>query len=694
MQITKRLYTTLIITVLTISTILVAIPMASAAVTAVNLDVATGPVGTEVAVTGSASPFGTVTLYWDNLAGQVLGTGPVDAAGAFDIDVTIPSATTGTHYIVANDGGGALGASFDVTASLSTDVTRALPGDPVVLTGHGFAADSEITVTLDSTTLGTPVSITLTSPTITTNGTGSFSATITIPSSIDVADYDTYDVTAEDEDTTTATTQIIIDYYVMLTPSTGPTGITTTISGRIPANTEYQLRFNGAAIASGTSAADGAFSDTYTIPGVLSPNPYTVEVVWETTNTRTATFTVTSPPSITLGATSGVAGTVVTITGTGFSDDASITLTFDGVTVNSTDMDDRFGPTDATGAFDLEFTVPAIAPATYAVTVQDQYGAANAAGTFFTVEPTPTTTVVLRGTSYYRGDTLSFNIVTTEQDAAPLGTITVTINDPSGVTWWTTTAWTLPTTGVTRRLMYQDQVINGNPLTLPADAPLGSWNWTITYTPSSTATATKATALFTVAELPSQQAVLDRLDEIETVITTTEGDIIAVINTQSGQIKTNIDALNPQLQAITDTAVIIATDVGEVKTAIADLDMGTLGADITSIKNGMATIQTNIGTVSTAVSALDAKVTSVQGDVATVQTTLGTLQGTITSIDGNVATIETDVGTLQADLTNVGSDVNAINVDMTPAWIAVVLSLIAAIAAIFAVITIRQKIAG
>ena len=236
------------------------------------------------------------------------------------------------------------------------------------------------------------------------------------------------------------------------------------------------------------------------------------------------------------------------------------------------------------------------------------------------------------------------------------------------------------------------------PATLPADAPLGAWNWTITYTPLSTAVSTTATGLFSVVPLPNMQDVLDQLDlmeaSIESTVTTSEGKIMALINTKSGIITADIAALNPQLQAITDTAVIIATMLGEVQVDIAALDMAALdalGVSITAIKGDVATIKTNIGTVNTAVGSLDAVLGAVAGQLVEVQTSLGTLQGTVTAIDGKVATVQTDVGTVKADITDVQGE---LPVDMTPAWIAVVLSLVAAVAAIFAVITIRQKIAG
>jgi hypothetical protein len=718
MQISKKLYTTLTITLLTMSMILAAIPMTMALASAPGTYVpatvpvtplASGPVGTKVcvvgdAISGAASPFSTVTFYWDNLAGAVLGSVAADASGYYKYNVTIPAAIGGSHYIVANDGAGAQGAAFTVTTSLSASAVpptappvRVLPGDSVLLTGKGFAANSAVTVVLDSTTLGTPVSIPITTPTITTNGTGSFSASITVPASITVAQFDIYTVTATDAATNTASASITVNYYVTVTPTGGPTGITTTIAGRIKPNTAYELRFNGAAITTGTSGADGSYSYGYTIPGVLSPAAYSVDIVWETTNTRSTTFTVTSAPTIAIGATTGVAGAIVTITGSGFSSLSNITLYFGSTSVNATTMNTGFGPTTGAGALPagLMFVVPTLTPAVYAVKVVDQYGATSATGIFYTIAPTPTTTIALRGTTYYPGDIFSFNIYTTETS---LGTINVTIRDTSSRVWWTTTDWTLTNFGTYKTVMYQTQgadAYNQMKMTLPADAPLGTWNWTITYTPTSTATITKATGVFTVAALPNMQDVLDAIDNLEgkiqTIVTTSEGKVMALINTKSGTIMTDLDALSPKLQGIEDTVIIIATMLGEVQTDVANINLGTLGVDITAIKGDVATIKTNIGTVNTAVSNLDAKVSSISGNVATVTTNLGTLQGTVTSIDGKVATINTSVGTLQADI----SDVKAKpDVDMTPVWIAVVLSLVAAIAAIFAVITIRQKIAG
>jgi len=670
-----------------------------------------------------------VTLAGTPVTGTFANDAVVIGTVSIDVDVTVDGevnsvAVTGTDVVtVTDDGEGNLdGETLDVAVAggaesgeVDVTITGSINYKTGVITLTATGVDStggtgevtDIVVTIETPCaadydyaeyLVTPAAG------VTTSDLGSFSAVIMVPA-IAEGDYGDYTVTALDTAANTATATLAVNYYITLTPAAGPTGITTTIAGRIKADTAFELRFNTVPIATGTSGTDGSFSDTYVIPSVLSTGFYDVAVVWEVVESRTEQFHVTAPPQVVYAPHQGVAGTVVTIstiTGFPFSSGANISLYLGTTTlVNSTQMDDRFGPTGGPfsanpgGFTNLEFTVPALTPGPYALKVVDQFGASTAAIYTFTVLATPVSTVTLNAASYFQGDTLSFTIFTTETSftAGP----TVTIRAPTGSIWWTDT-WTLTPVGPTSSVQYQDQVVNGNPLTLPADAPLGSWNWTITYKPVSTGLSTKATGLFTVAALPTMQTVLDQLDAMEAtitgVITTTEGDIIAVINTKTGTITTKLDPLMPKLQAIEDTAVIIATMLGEVQVDIAALDLtalNALGVDITAIKGDVATIKTNIGTVTTSVSALDAKVTALSGNVATVSTTLGTLEGTVTAIDGKVATIDTEVGTLQADVTDI---LDKPSVDMTPAWIAVVLSLIAAIAAIFAVITIRQKIAG
>ncbi len=151
-------------------------------------------------------------------------------------------------------------------------------------------------------------------------------------------------------------------------------------------------------------------------------------------------------------------------------------------------------------------------------------------------------------------------------------------------------------------------------------------------------------------------------------------------------ISEQLASMNAMLVSINGSMATVATDLGQMALDIANLD-----ARITAINDTVATISTNVGTIQTSLSSIGTTVTSISNGVATIQTSLGTLNGTVTSMNGDIATIKTDLGTVKA---NVASVKGFLPVDMTPVWIAVVLSLIAAIAAIYSIVVIRSKIAA
>ncbi len=483
----------------------------------------------------------------------------------------------------------------------------------------------------------------------------------------------------------------VVGYYVTVTPIAGPPGITVTIAGRISASTAVVVKFGTAVAFSTTSGTDGRFTGTYALTGpVTLGTAYDVTATFGPVATPTvlhATFTVNAAaPAITLGVAAGVPATVVTIAGTDFSPSANITLSFGATVVNSTATDARFGPTDTAGAFSENFAVPNIAVGAYTVTVVDQFGASATAA--FTITAPPVTTVALRATSYAQGDTLSFKVYTTETS---IGVVTVTIMDPTNLVFWTTT-WTVTAAGpVASQVAYQDQLdAHGSHLTLPLDAPTGSWNWTITYTPASTATLTKATGLFTV--IP--------------------GGLSGVVSTIGG-LNSTLQAIQGSITTINNGMATIQSTVGGLSSGLSTItsSVSGLNAQITGINDEVAVLYTSMGTLTTAVSNLNATLIGINGNVATVQTSVGTLQGTITTIQGNVATVQTNVGaiqaslgTLQSSVNTLQSSVNAIPTDVpakgdvtglsTAIWIAVIFAIIAAIAAIASIVIVRQKVAG
>ncbi len=158
-------------------------------------------------------------------------------------------------------------------------------------------------------------------------------------------------------------------------------------------------------------------------------------------------------------------------------------------------------------------------------------------------------------------------------------------------------------------------------------------------------------------------------------------------------VSTTGDPLFELLDGCCGTIASIADDVATIKTNVGTLltNVDALDAKIVALSDDVAVISTNIGNLQASIDAIGLKVVAINGTTATIQTSLGTIQGQVTAMAGDVATIKTDLGTVK---TNVASIKAFLPVDMTPIWVAVILSLVAAIAAIYAVVVIRGKIAA
>jgi hypothetical protein len=734
MHINKKLVSIAVTTLLVLSIVAAATPVF--AVTAnPTLDVTNGPVETKVTVSGGpgeAEPFGSVTIYWDSTSGTVLGTAAVGADGSYSAKVIIPSATTTTatnhHYIVVDDGNGAKGTEFTVEPSVeastvpktsdTTHEAKVLPGDALTITGHGFAGSTsttkvKITLKLDSTTLATPKEITFPAENIETNATGSFQATVIIPTSVAVDEYDTYTVTVTDDsaDATSANTKlpILIGYYAAVSPTQAPVGVTATISGRIPKNADYSITLSGSTISTttiGTGTADGmgAFSNDYKLPSLLGSGDYKIAVRWSpTVEPVQADLKVTAAPTANiLEGYSGVAGQVFTIKGENFVKEANMTLYFDDVVVNSTNTDARFKASNDKGVVENKFAVPALSPGVYTVTLKDQYGASAETIDSFTIKAAAVTVANTRADSYVQGDIVSFNIYSTDDKFDDMSTSypLLSIKAPGGYFWYKVV---LPVEriGNTYYVLYEGQVDSGsNHFVLPADAPTGTWNWTLSFydtlgTHDTSATNWK-TGTFTVGT-GGTSGIIGAIDSIK--------DDIAIIKTSVGTtLSADVSSIKGTVTSIQNSiATLSIPDLGTITTKLTDID-----SVLAYVAGDVATISSTIGTFDATLDSINTKVTSIEGGIggiATIQTDLGTLQGTVTSISGNVATIQTSIGTLQADVSGLQGDMSSLQNDvgdsttatgnLTPLIIvAIVLALIAAIAAIASIVLMRRKIAG
>ena len=152
MQIKMKATTTLLALFFMFAMVVAAVPMgATAAAISVSLLPNHGPVGTEVDVSGTATPGMLVKIYWDDIVpDNLLGTTKAAAiGGAYSCTVTIPTATAGgAHSIYAVDvtTSGVTGKTFSVTPEIALTPVSGLVGDAVDVTGTGFAADSDIAI--------------------------------------------------------------------------------------------------------------------------------------------------------------------------------------------------------------------------------------------------------------------------------------------------------------------------------------------------------------------------------------------------------------------------------------------------------------------------------------------------------------------------------------------------------------------
>ena len=219
----------------------------------------------------------------------------------------------------------------------------------------------------------------------------------------------------------------------------------------------------------------------------------------------------------------------------------------------------------------------------------------------------------------------------------------------------------------------------------------------------------------------------------KTVKTTSVSDTVKVVNAfkEFTILVDKVDALaelvstmNVLLRSVDKNVATLVTDTGTIKADVSTLRslVKEMGGTLTDISGGIATIKTDVGTIKASIDALSPKIEAVRGDVARISTNIGeiltnletiepvvmsikdgvatvntkidTLTGRVTTIDGNVATVRTDVGDIKARVADLAGVPGAISTVTMAVWIAVVLSLVAAICSIVSLLQLRKKIAG
>jgi hypothetical protein len=433
---------------------------------------------TSVTITGTGFVDG-ATVTFGGTAGTgvafvssttITATTPAHTAGAVDVVVTNPDTQAGTL-----SGGFTYIGPPTVSAILPTGGTPA-GGTPVTITGTGFVDGATVTF---GGTAGTSVAFVS-------------STTITATTPAHVAGAVDVVVTNPDTQYGTLTSGFmyaapptVTDIAPVSGPSAGSTSVTITGTGFVDGAT---VTFGGAA---GTSVA---FVSSTTITATTPAHAAgAVDVVVTNPDTQygtlTSGFMYTAPPTVTDIAPDGgtpAGGTLVTITGTGFVDGATVTFggtAGTGVAFVSSTTITATTPAHAAGAVDVVVTNPDTQSGTLANGFQ--YTDGPVVTSILPVSGTPAggTLVTITGTGFIDGATVTFGgaagtgvafvsstTITATTPAHVAGAVDVVVTNPdtqtgtltNGYTYTVVPVTTVPTTAPTTAPYVPAQDTSGN----------------------------------------------------------------------------------------------------------------------------------------------------------------------------------------------------------------------------------------
>ena len=393
--------------------------------------------------------------------GAVAGTVPstqvlqVASDGSLVFDIPIPNgARTGTQYVLVSTDANqdatlstvnSAGANITITgASLTATPNAVVPNQTVNLQGTGWtdggaatinAANDASVISLGGATTGLRAASTAAvaainagNGSVTIDNGGNWSAPVVIPMTNGSMGGGTQTLEVTDNGGRTGSVEITIaSRSLSITPAASGLGTTVSVegggypaanssTGAATAPTVTMTYYYGSSsknVATFTPDGNGAFAGTFTVPldaGIPSDNlvkssfSYTPSGGSATTVTNTVSHSIPTA-SLSASTSSGPAGTVVTLTGSGFKAFSTVSsLTIGGV-------DSRPAPvpaTDGDGELSTEVMVPQLATGSHAISVTI---ASTTASSNFSVTAASTDTGVQSGVADAIGTPVGDNLV-------------------------------------------------------------------------------------------------------------------------------------------------------------------------------------------------------------------------------------------------------------------------------------------
>ncbi|MFH0846751.1 MAG: Ig-like domain-containing protein [Chloroflexota bacterium] len=327
----------------------------------VLLNMSTGYVGDQVSISGNGfSSSSTVSIYFDN---DVVGTATSNADGTLvSTPFTIPAGARGSHIVRGRDSTDfSSSATFNISQKLGATPASGAVSDKITVTGTGFAASSNISLYWDD--------VLLSASSVTSGITGGFTLTsFTVPAT----SRGSHTIKATDESANSATAPFSVAQMMSMSPLTGFPGTVVTVSGSgFEENRTLSITYNSLPVvtnpASVMTDSGGSFSASFAAPAGVA-GTYTVQVS-DGTSSSTASFTAVVEADISQTTTAQSPGTVgmkLTLTGTGFKPNATVTIKF-----SSDPVEIGRATTDSSGAFSITVTIPPSAGGDHTITATD-----------------------------------------------------------------------------------------------------------------------------------------------------------------------------------------------------------------------------------------------------------------------------------------------------------------------------------
>ena len=306
----------------------------------------------------------------------------VDEDGEFGTRFKVPDELTdgdddeevhgGTYYIYVTYHGEdriRVVAEFTVLAGeIELDPDEGPVGIEVEIGGAGFADDEDITVEYDDD------EVDIVSGDEETDEDGEFVCTIIIPKST-AGDHT---ITVTDDSGSRAEADFTVEPEITVTPAKGAAGDTVKVKGTgFGEDVDVTIELDGDEVAEDESDYYGSFEVTFTLP-VKSSGTYDIEAKDEDKNKDKVDFTIAA--GVKLSLTTGNVGEKITIDGTGFATNQTVSIKYDATQVATATSDSK-------GSFSASFSAPKSIHGEHTITVTDTSG--NTVSMKFVMESNP-----------------------------------------------------------------------------------------------------------------------------------------------------------------------------------------------------------------------------------------------------------------------------------------------------------------